>query len=388
MLGTPAFLAPLLGHLADRVSRRKILAWSNAIMVPVLGSMLLVDSPGDVWILHATLFAYGTMNYLTAAAQGGLLRDLLDDARLPAGNGVLATIDQALRLLAPLGGTALYVAFGPEVVVIMTMLLFAIAVPLFLRINVEEAKDPALQRGNYRTELFAGFHHLFVTSPLGLATAVIAVGFGAAGLVNVAVFPILEFGIGLPTAMLGVIVPLQGIGAVVGGLTAARVIRARGELATIIIGMALLSVALIPAAATQSAALVIAGISVLGCAVSWVVVGYMTMRQRLTPPHLQGRTSAAANVAINVPQLFGTVSATALVGLIDYRILVWGTVALCAVAAGAGVMGMLRGRTTRQQHQTMNPPQTSTQESKSHLSEHESQPVLAQPHLDEHPHHQ
>lgn len=119
-----------------------------------------------------------------------------------------------------------------------------------------------------------------------MLTVVIAIGFGATGVLNVAIFPLLEQGFGLPAAMLSVVVAIQGVGAVLGG-----------------------------------------------AGVMWVVIAYMTARQRLTPARLQGRVGSAANLAINVPQLLGTMTATALVTAVDYRVLLWVTIGFIALAA-------------------------------------------------------
>lgn len=70
-----------------------------------------------------------------------------------------------------------------------------------------------------------------------------------------------------------------------------------------------------------------------GAGVMWVVIAYMTARQRLTPARLQGRVGSAANLAINVPQLLGTMTATALVTAVDYRVLLWVTIGFIALAA-------------------------------------------------------
>ena len=62
-----------------------------------------------------------------------------------------------------------------------------------------------------------------------------------------------------------------------------------------------------------------------------VIVGVVTLRMRLTAPRLQGRTSAALNVSINVPQMLMLALGSALLGAIDYRWLI--------AATAIGVLG-------------------------------------------------
>ena len=73
----------------------------------------------------------------------------------------------------------------------------------------------------------------------------------------------------------------------------------------------------------------------IGFGVPWVIVGVVTLRMRLTPPRLQGRTSAALNVSINVPQMLLLALGSALLVVVDFRwlILVAAVGVLLAAAA-------------------------------------------------------
>jgi len=57
----------------------------------------------------------------------------------------------------------------------------------------------------------------------------------------------------------------------------------------------------------------------MGLAVSWLLVGYATARQRLTPPRLQGRVTSATDVLINGPQTVSIALGALLIDLVDYR---------------------------------------------------------------------
>lgn len=333
MLGLPALAAPFLGQVADRLSRRRLLVVANACTAVVVTSLFLVDSAAWLWLVYAVILVYGAVGYLTAAAQSGLVRDLLPDQHLASGNGVLSTIDQALRLVSPLVGTALYVLVGPQAVVGLTAVCFLAAALLLGRVRVVESEpEDAATRGSYRTELFAGFRHIVRTPVLGRLTLLLAIGFGATGLANVAVFPVMEQGLGVAPSSLGALVSLQGIGAVVGGATSAGAIGRLGEARTFGLGMAVLGVGLLPLLG-GNLVLVLVGLAAIGWGVTWIVVAFMTLRQRLTPPRLQGRTSAAANVAINLPQTVMTLLGAAAVVVVDYRLLVVVTAVLVLGAA-------------------------------------------------------
>jgi predicted MFS family arabinose efflux permease len=332
-LGVPALAAPFLGHLADQMSRKRLLAFTNLGIALAVLSLLFVDSASRLWLIYLVTFSYGCVGYLTASSQSGLIRDLLADDELASGNGVLSTLDQGFRLVSPLVGTALYVAVGPEAVVVLTAACFGATAMLMTRVEVDETlpADPGDQ-ASYWAELAAGFRHLARTPTLGTLTVVLAAGFGAAGFVNAAVFPVMEQGLGVDAATLGLLVSFQGLGAVIGGATSSRLVARFGERRSVGIGMAMVTIGMIPMVGTSLAAVVV-GIGVIGLGIPWILVAYSTLRQRLTPSRLQGRAAAAANVVINVPQTLAIVAAAAAIGWLDYRLIVLATIVLVAAAA-------------------------------------------------------
>jgi predicted MFS family arabinose efflux permease len=191
----------------------------------------------------------------------------------------------------------------------------------------------AHERERYLAELSAGFRHIARTPVLAPLTVALAVGFGATGMTNVAIFPAMEQGLGVDPSTLGVLVSLQGVGALVGGATAAWMIRRTGERATVALGMLGLAAGCATLVGTSLTA-VVAGLVVVGGGVTWIVVAFVTLRQRLTPPRLQGRTATAASVAFNLPQTLVTFGAAAVIAVLDYRTVVVGTLA-CVLAAAA-----------------------------------------------------
>ncbi len=332
VIGLPALVAPFLGQIVDRHSRKRVLVVTAVLMVPVLMALGLVDGIPKLWLVYLVMFIYGCSGHLVAAAQSGLVRDLLPDEELASGNGVLSTIDMALRLVSPLLGTGLYVVAGPMAVVGLTMLGFALGAYLIDKIQVEESDLSGNADGAYWQELTAGFRHLWNVPVLRRLTVILAIALGAIGLANAAVFPAMEQGFGVEAAMLGVFVSLQGIGSVVGGATSARLIARLGEPRTVGIGMASIGIGLFPLAGSNLP-LGIVGLVLIGLGVPWVIVAFTTVRQRLTPPTLQGRTAAATSMAVSIPQSGATAVGAAMLGLVDYRLLVLATVLIVLVSA-------------------------------------------------------
>ncbi|HEY4165892.1 MAG TPA: MFS transporter, partial [Reyranella sp.] len=106
VLGLSTLLAPVMGHLVDATSRRSLLIIGNLIGAGLVCLLFLLTAD-RLWLLYVVVFGYGALGTLTSAAQSALLRDMLPDAHLASGNGVLSTVAQALRLVSPLLGTVL-----------------------------------------------------------------------------------------------------------------------------------------------------------------------------------------------------------------------------------------------------------------------------------------
>src|SRR5690606_10031607 len=88
----------------------------------------------------------------------------------------------------------------------------------------------------------------------------------------------------------------------------------------------LLAVGLVPLLASSVPGAV-AGITVVGVGLPWVLVAFVTLRQRLTPPRLQGRVAAASNLALDLPQSLTIVLGALVIASVDYRLLITGSIA-------------------------------------------------------------
>ncbi|MTG89496.1 MFS transporter [Cellulosimicrobium sp. BIT-GX5] len=338
-LGLPALASPFLGQLADRVSRRRMLVGAYAVGALSVLALLAVRGPGQVWLVFVVTVLYSTVGFATAAAQSGLVRDMLPDDALAPANGRLTTIDQVFRLLMPVVGAGAYALAGVWPLVAAASVAFTVAAVLVGRIRVAETPPtPADEREPYLGEVTAGFRHLVRTAPLGVLTLALVVAFAAVGLLNAVSLAIVEHGLGLPAALLGPIASAQALGAIVAGLTAARLVARWGAQRVVALGLLVLALGIVPTTGTSVAAIVV-GLGGVGLGVTWAVVGFVTERQLRTPGTLQGRVAAASTMLLNVPQLVLTVVGAALLGVLDYRVLLVVTVAGVVVASGLALRG-------------------------------------------------
>ncbi|MER5793343.1 hypothetical protein [Streptomyces sp. NPDC001980] len=63
------------------------------------------------------------------------------------------------------------------------------------------------------------------------------------------------------------------------------------------------------------------GTMLVGASLPWIVAGVMTLFQRRMPAVLMGRTDAALNVLIGVPQTTAIAAGAVLITLVDYRVM-------------------------------------------------------------------
>ncbi|HJS95199.1 MAG TPA: MFS transporter [Solirubrobacteraceae bacterium] len=328
----PALLAPASGLVVDRVSRRRLLVAINASTGCAVLALLLVHGAGQVWLIYVVMVIYGLAHSTIGAAQSALLASMLPPGLLANANGALRTLQGTLGLVAPLTGAGLFALIGPHPLVLLDAATFAVPVLCALSLRVAEA--PVRPRaGRWRTELSAGVRHLVANPPLRQVTvaAVCAVlGFGFS---ETTIFAVVDQGLHRAPAFVGVLVTLQGAGAVLGGLTAAPLVRRIGERRLIATGLLVMGVASLVEIPPFFGS-VLPGFVLFGLSLPWVIVGLTTLVQRLTPSELQGRVYAAADAVITTPQTISVAAGAALIGVAGYQVLL-GTMAGCNALAGS-----------------------------------------------------
>jgi MFS family permease len=337
-LTLPALFSPLAGLVVDRLPRRPVLIWTYAVEAVVVLSLLFVHDRGDVWIIYAVTVFYGAAGTLAASARSALLTVMVPQELLGESNGVLQTVREGLRLVAPLVGAVIYASVGGGAVAVLDSATFvAVVIALFL-IRLDE---PRFEREEHHfvTELLAGARHVFATLPLRQIVLATGVCLLVVGFSETLIFAVLDQGLHRPTSFFGVLSSLQGVGAIVGGVTAARTMRRLGDVKLVGLGMGLFAVGDL-SFVSHSLPLVLAGIAVAGAGIAWLIVGYATAIQVRTPLRLQGRVLSASDTLVSTPQTISIALGAALIGVFDYRVLV---VVMAVVVAACAAYLLTRG---------------------------------------------
>jgi MFS family permease len=320
VLALPTLFAPFAGLVIDRVRKKPLLIGVNCVMAAAVLLLLFVHDRGDLWLIYVVAGIYGAAGAVLGSARSAFLTVMLPRELLGDANAVFSTVREGLRLIAPLLGAGLYAASSGRTVAIADGLTFVGLAVALLFVRTPETRLEREEQ-HFLTELSAGVKHVFATTALRqivLATSacILVVGFS-----ETLFFAVVEFGLHRPPSFLGVLESLQGVGAIVGGLTAGRALRRFGDVRLVGLGMALFAIGN-ASFASSSLPVVCAGIVVAGFAISWFIVGFSTSIQLRTPQRLQGRVASAANTMVGTPQTIGIALGAILISVLDYRVLV------------------------------------------------------------------
>lgn len=333
-LTLPALIAPLNGVIADRYNRKTVLIVNYLGTALVCTLCCFVEGPDDVWLIYVAIFLYSNANYLNGAAQSGLLHSVLPEKMLPAANGMLSSLDQGLRIIAPPCGAVLLTTYGIDTVIAVTCGSFLVTAGLLCLVPTAPPKDrqssrpPTSQPALLIAELGTGCRFIAGHRALRMATLAITLGFGAVTTLNVTNFAALEHGSHSSTSALSVLVSIQGVCSVMAGLAVGWVISKLGFAGTSMAGALLASMG-IAATAGESFWILIVAMVLVGCGVPLLVVAYLAYLQSVTPNELQGRVSTISILVATAPQSLAAWAATAVIANIDYRWIIASAATVC-----------------------------------------------------------
>lgn len=316
-----SLLSPVAGLLVDRLPHRPLLIWANVAGAAVVLALLGVHGRDQLWLIYVVAFFYGLDYSFLSAGQTALLKLMLPDELLGDARGALSTVREGLRLFGPLTGAGLFALAGGGVVAEIDAASFLIAAASLLWVQVEEV-EPSGEREHWFAEVTAGVRHIWRTTVLRQMVIAGGVALLVVGFSESICFAVVAEGLHRPPTFLGVVIAVQGVGAIVGGPSAAPLARRVRE--GPLMGFGLVAVAAgaglfaIPAMAG-----VMAGAVLFGLGLPWVVVGAYTMVQIHTPLFLQGRVSAAADTVLSTPQVLSIALGAWLVGIVSYRLLLY-----------------------------------------------------------------
>jgi len=319
-LALGALFGPVGGLLADKFKRKPMMIASDLVLAVVVLLLLFVHTSEDTWLIYVVAVLYGAVGTVFYPARSALMRVMLPEELLAEANGVLSIARQGLRVLAPAIGVGLYVVLGRNggTVAILDAVTFVGSALFLLAIHVREEK-PEPPEHHFMREVTKGIEHIWHTLPLRQMVTGVTIALLVAGFTETLIFSTMQ-GLGISSSWFGAFAALQGVGSIVGGITAGMVVKRIGETKTVGLGLALFGLCggllAVPSIAVVALAFAFAGVGVV-----WLIVGATTALQTRTPLAIQGRVSAAADISLSVAQAVSIATGAALSTAVDYRIL-------------------------------------------------------------------
>jgi MFS family permease len=331
-MAAPSLAGPLWGTVIDRYRRRPMLIGVNFAAGLMTLTVLFVHDEHQVWIIWAVMAGYGVVNSLLTGAQTGFLKTLIPDDLLGDAQGLLSTVREGLRLVAPLIGAGLFTVAGGHVVALIDAATFAVATATVATIRVKEPR-PERREQRLRTEVAAGWTHIRDTVRIRQVVVATVAVCAVIGFSETALVAVVTDGLHRSPSWMGPFEAVMGVGALIGGPTVARAMRRFGEGRTCAIGLLAFAAGTLllvyPTLAT-----VTAGAFLDGFGLPWAIAAPLTLVQRLTPPRLQGRVSTTLDVVIGTPQSLSIAVGAGLVAITGFQVLLS---VVAVVTAGSGV---------------------------------------------------
>lgn len=316
-------VAPIGGALVDRHDRRRTIlvtqAWRGVVML-ALAALVLGDVVA-IWHLCVVAFLITAGEILVDPSVVALVPTVVDDDRLEAANGRIASVDIVTNDFAgrPVGATAF--GFAP-------WLPFALDAASYLGSLVPFRRLPRVDRpastrpiagASLRADAAEGLRFLRdhpTLGPLTVATMVYYLG-ASVGMSQLVV--LVRDAADAPAWTFGLVLAGGALGAFVGTTTGARLTRRFGARATLTVATVVEAVALATMAVTTSVA---------ALAVIWLAAGVpagvripvaRSLQQRLTPNRLLGRVNVSSRMFTRGVIVVGAVASGTVAELVGVR---------------------------------------------------------------------
>ena len=295
MLPWLLFAMPI-GVMVDRVDRRFILAGSNAIRSAVVGVMALGIATGQVTIywLIISAFVIGVCEVATDTTAQSLIPQILDEEHYEKGNSRLQISETVIQgfIGSPLSGflyaIAIWLPFFINSIGYAVATLLAISIPIQYLQDVRTENNKEGQP-HFIEDIKFGIKYLYnhkVLRRLVVTTASIGVCYSAATATTV-LFIIKE--LGLAPRYFGVILTIQGLGALFGAIVAPRASKKFGRSIMMTLGITASSVLILIQGFSPNIYVFVLLATLGGFTISQWNILLMATYQTIIPNELYGR---------------------------------------------------------------------------------------------------
>jgi MFS family permease len=295
MLPWLLFAIPI-GVLVDRIDRRFILAGANATRSAVVGVLALLIATDQVtiyWLLVAS-FVIGVCEVAADTTAQSLIPQILEEKNFEKGNSRLQISETVIQgfIGAPISGfiyaIAIALPFFINSIGLAVASLLALSIPIKYLQDVRK-DDVEKEKKKFVADMKFGIKYLFnekVLRRLVVTTASIGVCYSM-GTATMVLFIIKE--LELPKQLFGIILTIQGLGAIAGAFMAPRLSEKFGRSNVMTFGITSSSVVLLLQGFSPNIYIFVALATFGGFAISQWNILLMATYQTVIPNELYGR---------------------------------------------------------------------------------------------------
>ena len=148
-----AISQPIVGVLADRINRKKLMIFSNVVQIGLALTFLLVDGEEDMWWLITVSGIMMLSHGFYVTAERAALPNIVDEEDLLTANAIdSASWSASLCIGAMLGGIVVS-EWGTDIAFILDSLTFAIGAIILLPMKIPQTVDENLKGPIFSTAI-------------------------------------------------------------------------------------------------------------------------------------------------------------------------------------------------------------------------------------------
>lgn len=298
-----ALFGGLLGPLADRHSRARLMILSDVIRGLAVASLLLSPTPSliHVYVVATCLGLFGALFQPSLQAS---IPNVVGEGQVVAATAMVGATFNFAVMAGPAVGGLLVAQFGARPVFVLNAATFVVSALLVAGIQLPrpERREPD---SSVRKDLAEGIRYSLAT-PLvrGLLIVLTVVVMGAAS--KAPLEPLFVLGtLSLGTGALGLVGASWGLGMLLGSLIAPAMAQRWARERLLAVSIAVVGAAVLTVSRTTELSTIIVAWLAAGTANAVGNVSYESLLQERTPDALRGRVFAASDAAVSAAFLAG-----------------------------------------------------------------------------------
>ncbi|MGL5857568.1 MAG: MFS transporter [Angustibacter sp.] len=295
----------LAGAWADRLDRRRLMVSAELLAAAALATVPVAAAAGALtwWHVLGVAFVTGVLFVWFDAATWGVLPALVGRDRLPVANSLLWSVAVLAGIVFPAVAGVVAAAMDPVWLVAVNAGTSLISASLLTRLPGDVARSAAGDtdqpaRRSIRADIAGGLRYVWRQPVVRLLTLL---GFAMAvsgGAVTALLVVLADQSLGIPDddARIGLLFTAGAVGALVASLGLPRITRAIGVGRVTVLSLTINLAALAGLLASPSIWPALLAVLVWDGAYTLTIINGITVRQQITPDHLQSRVNTTGRM--------------------------------------------------------------------------------------------